>query len=314
MRTRPLGDTGLAVSEIGFGCWRLGGSPQWGAMSNREALNLVAAARDRGCNSFDTAPNYAHTNSERLLGLALDGCRHEVVVISKFGHLPGSDATDFSVSGFWNSLHGSLQRLRSDYLDVCLVHSPPAEVLSPEHELWDALGRARAEGKLRHFGASVDTARDIRGAAAVPGVQVVEVLFNMLQQDARKAFACATENAIGLIAKVPLDSGWLGGLYNAASEFDGIRARWSPAQIEARAAAVRQLRELLPPEGALAAQALAYILSYDAISTVIPGAHSVEQVDANCAASGARLAPTVRSQVEALWESITVDGNHPLPW
>lgn len=314
MLRRPLGKTGIAVSEIGFGSWQLGSSAQWGAMRDSEALSLVHTALDRGVNLFDTAPNYAATNSEKLLGRALQGHRQEAVLVSKFGHLPDSEETDFSVRGFWDSLHQSLKRLRTDYLDVYLAHSPPQSLLNADDVLWDALAEAKNQGKLRHFGASVDRAVEIEAAASIPGLGVLEVLFNMLQQDARRAFPVAKARDIGIITKVPLDSGWLGGSYTRQSRFAGVRSRWSEADIHQRADILDRLRLLLPEEPALPQQALAFILSYDAVSTVIPGCRSTTQLVSNCSAAGTRLSADLLSRVEALWAEFTQDGKHPLPW
>jgi aryl-alcohol dehydrogenase-like predicted oxidoreductase len=304
----------LEVSEIGFGGWQLGSSAQWGDMRDRDAIALVHAALDNGVNLFDTAPNYAATRSETLLGRALEGQRHRAVVVSKFGHRPGSDETDFSVQHFWDSLHESLRRLRTDYLDVYLAHSPPIALLAPEEALWEAMVQARAAGKIRCYGASVDRAAELEAAAGIPGVAVLEVLFNALQQDARRAFPVAEQRGLGLIAKVPLDSGWLGGRYDGGSRFAGVRGRWSETDIGRRADAVARLREILPPSPALPAQALAFILSYAQISSVIPGTRSRSQLAANCSAAGSTLTADLRLRVEALWDDITGGGAHPLPW
>ena len=187
MQTRRLGKTHLQVSEVAFGAWQLGNS-QWGGMSDADALNLVAAARERGCNLFDTAPNYAQTNSERLLGTALKDHRDQVVIVSKFGHRPKDGAVDFSVSWFWQSLHQSLERLQTDYLDVFLAHSPPMEVLNGQHEIWGAMKQAQQEGKIRFYGASLDTAHEVREVLNTTDAQVLELMFNMLHQHVRGAF------------------------------------------------------------------------------------------------------------------------------
>lgn len=314
MEYRALGKTGLTVSEIGFGAWQLGASRAWGAMTDREALALVDGAMGAGCTLFDTAPNYASTRSESLLGKALSGRRDSAVIVSKFGHRPEDDSHDFSVSWLWESLHQSLRRLDTDYVDVFLAHSPPAAVLSRDHDIWDALEEARRQGKVRHYGASVDRAAELQSAAAIDGLEVVEVLFNALQQDVRRAFPVARDRGLGLIAKVPLDSGWLGGRYDAQSSFSGIRGRWTPGDISRKAAAVEALRALLPAGQPMPEAALAYILSYDAVSSAIPGARSLEQLAANTDAAGKRLSPALKSQVEALWDSLTAQGTNPMPW
>ena len=108
MRARSLGRTGLAVSEIGFGAWQLGNANDWGPMSDAAAHRLVKEAIDLGVTLFDTAPHYAATNSERLLGEALEGSRDDVVLVSKFGHRT-TQAKDFRVQSLWSDLEGSLR-------------------------------------------------------------------------------------------------------------------------------------------------------------------------------------------------------------
>jgi aryl-alcohol dehydrogenase-like predicted oxidoreductase len=314
MHKRRLGKTELQISEVGFGAWQLGNQAAWGGMRDSEALSLVAAALDLGCNLFDTAPNYGNGNSERLLGQALKGQRENVVVVSKFGHRADDGQEDFSLDGFWDSLHQSLTRLQTDYLDVMLLHSPPPAVLNGKHEVWQALGEAQQQGKIRHYGASTDFAQQANIVLDTTEAQVLELLFNALHQDVRQCFDRIRQHDIGVITKVPLDSGWLSGKYSAQSEFAGVRSRWSKADIGQRAKAVAQIQEILPNDTPLAQQALAYLLSYNEVSAVIPGARSIEQLESNFAADGQRLSNDIRSQLETLWDDLTDEGRALLPW
>lgn len=313
MHYRRLGKTELKVSDIGFGAWQLGNNDQWGGMDDTTAHQLVAEALDRGCNLFDTAPNYAKTNSERLLGETLRGVRQEVVLVSKFGHKP-EGGTDYSAEAFQESLHGSLERLKTDYLDVVLVHSPPLEVLNGQHPIWQAMKKAQTEGKVRFYGASTDYAFEVRETLETTDAQVLELLFNVLHQDVRLAFDQVRANDVGVITKVPLDSGWLGGKYKAQTVFDGVRKRWSQADVEQRAALVEQLAWLPTADRNLAQQSLAYLLSYDEVSSVIPGIRSQAQLDANFGATGQRLSAADRARLETFWDGFTDKGTHLLPW
>ena len=313
MHHRRLGKTGLEVSEIGFGAWQLGNDDQWGGMSVETAHQLVRTALDRGCNLFDTAPNYAKTRSETLLGDSLKGHRQNVVLVSKFGHRPDGEP-DYSVDHFWRSLHDSLTRLQTDYLDVVLIHSPPLHHLNGQDPIWAAMKEAQQQGKVRHYGASIDYACQVREVLDTTDAQVLELLFNVLHQDVRLAFDRVRDNDVGVITKVPLDSGWLTGKYNAQSVFDGVRARWSRADIERRAELVEQLNWLTDGGRPLAEQALAYLLSYDEVSCVIPGLRSMAQLDTNFAADGRRLDPADRQRLEAFWDGFTDEGRQLLPW
>jgi len=310
---RRLGQTELLVSEVGFGAWQLGNGDQWGGMTDALAHNLVHQAIDLGCNLFDTAPNYALSHSERLLGEALQGKRDKVVIVSKFGHQPGG-GLDFSADGFWRSLHGSLARLKTDYLDVFLAHSPPMDVLNGQHEIWPALRVAQQQGKIRHYGASVDYAHEVRETLQTTDAQVLELMFNVLHQDVRLAFDLVRQHDIGVITKVPLDSGWLSGKYHAQSTFDGVRARWDATEVRRRAACIDDLQWLVSADRSLGQQALAYLLSYAEVTAVIPGIRSSEQLQTNFSSAGLSLNAVQRSKLEQYWNSLTTSGQQLLPW
>lgn len=313
MNRRPLGKTGLEVSEIGFGGWQLCNDDSWGGMDTRTAHRLVHAAVDGGINLFDTAPNYAHTQSERVLGDALQGQRDKVVLVSKFGHTP-QGRTLFTVDGFWESLEGSLSRLRTDYLDVLLLHNPPGEMYAGTDPLWDAMEQAREQGKIRHYGASLDVAAEVEECLANTNSAVLEILFNIFHQDVRHAFATVRHKGAGTIVKVPLDSGWLTGRFDANSRFEGIRARWSEEQIARRAELVARIGWLVADGSELAHKAIGYLLSYPEVSCVIPGMRTLEQLKSNLEAANCRLSPAEREKLEAFWEDVTGSGSSLLPW
>jgi aryl-alcohol dehydrogenase-like predicted oxidoreductase len=314
MHYRSLGQTDIQVSEIGFGAWQLANYDAWGGMSDADALNLVATALDGGCNLFDTAPNYASTNSERLLGQALKGCRQSAIIVSKFGHRPDNDRADFSVNWFWESLHQTLTRLQSDYLDIMLLHTPPDNFLKGDSDIWGAMQKAQQQGKIRHYGASIDTARQAKIVYDTSSAQVVEVLFNMLHQDVRHGLEDLQKKGLGVICKVPLDSGWLTGKYTAETRFEGVRERWTSADIAARAQAIERVKSILGTDLPLAQQALAYLLSYEQVSAVIPGSRSIQQLQGNLTADGQRLSNEVKVKIERLWDELTKNGQNPLPW
>jgi aryl-alcohol dehydrogenase-like predicted oxidoreductase len=313
MNRRQLGNTGLEVSEIGFGAWQLCNSDSWGGMDERTALRLVHEAVDGGINLFDTAPNYADTKSERLLGEALQGRRDGVVLVSKFGHTPEGPKL-FTVDWFWESLEASLGRLRTDYLDVLLLHNPPVEMFEGTDPLWSAMEEARTQGKIRHYGASLDFASEVESCVANTSSDVLEILFNVFHQDVRRSFDTIRERGIGTITKVPLDSGWLTGRFDAGSRFEGIRARWSAGEIAQRAELVSRIRWLVEDGSELAHKAIGYLLSYDEVSCVIPGIRTIGQLNSNLAASNHRLSPEERRRLEEFWDDFTENGSKLLPW
>ena len=313
MKKRRLGRTGLKVSEIGFGAWQLGNSDSWGGMDDQTAHRLIHESIDGGINLFDTAPNYAETKSERILGEALKTKRHSVVIVSKFGHTPAGPK-EFSVDWFWESLEASLRRLQTDYLDVLLLHNPPSEMYAGTDPVWAAMEDARVQGKIRHYGASLDFAAEVEDCLANTNSEVLEVLFNVFHQDVRHSFATVREHGAGIIAKVPMDSGWLTGRFDANSRFEGIRARWSTQEIVQRAELVSRIEWLIADGSELAHKAIAYLLSYDEVSCVIPGIRTDKQLQSNLAASNHCLSPEERKKLEAFWDDFTENGLKLLPW
>ncbi len=313
MNRRRLGSTGLEVSEIGLGAWQLCNSDSWGGMDDRTALRLIDEAIDGGINLFDTAPNYANTKSECILGKALEDKRDSVVLVSKFGHTP-EGPKEFSVDWFWKSLDASLDRLRTDYLDVLLLHNPPAEIYAGTDPVWTAMEQARVQGKIRHYGASLDFAAEVRDCLSNTNSEVLEVLFNVFHQDVRGSFDAVRQHGAGIITKVPLDSGWLTGRFDANSRFEGIRARWSEEEIARRAKLVSEVDWLVDDGSELAHKAIAYLLSYDEVSCVIPGIRTQQQLDSNLAAAGSRLSPDERTKLEVFWDEVTDKGSNLIPW
>lgn len=313
MNKRQLGSTGLEVSEIGYGAWQLCNNDSWGGMDDQTALRLIDEAIDGGINLFDTAPNYADTKSERILGKALKSKRDKVVLVSKFGHTP-EGPKEFSVDWFWKSLEASLSRLGTDYLDVLLLHNPPSEIYAGTDPVWAAMEEARVQGKVRHYGASLDFAAEVRDCLSNTNSEVLEVLFNVFHQDVRNSFGTVRQHGAGIIAKVPLDSGWLTGRFDANSRFEGIRARWSEDEIVRRAMLVSEIEWLVADKSELAHKAIAYLLSYDEVSCVIPGIRTQQQLDSNLAAADCRLSPNEKMKLEEFWDKLTENGSKLIPW
>ena len=311
MNQRPLGRTGLEVSEVGFGAWQLGNEKDWGPMTDAEAINLVQAAVDLGVTFFDTAPNYALGRSEELLGRALQDRRNRVVLCSKFGTHPDG-RRDFNPALLRPSIENTLRTLRTDVVDVVVLHNPPEEAYGGEHPLQEGLRQLRDEGLVRAWGVSVDTGADMEPILAHSDAQVIEINFNLLHQEPRAAMVKAMEQGVGLVVKGPLDSGWLAGKYSARSVFTDVRARWSREIIVRRASLVDQIRQHLPT-GPLAPQAVGFVLGHPEVSTVIPGVRNRDQLTSNALASEVRLEPSAQVALQRWWDE-TFRGEALLPW
>lgn len=302
MKKRTYGSIGKLVSEIGFGAWQLGNRQDWEAMDDPEAIALVHEALDKGVNFFDTAPNYGGGRSELLLGEALQGKREQAVINTKFGHGPDG-RTDYSADKIRESVEQSLQRLRTDYIDSILIHNPPFDYLDGKYGHFEVLEELKREGKILAYGASVDSSKEMLELINNTKIGAMEVMFNILFQETAEAFKQAQDRNIALIIKIPLDSGWLSGKYNADSTFTGIRSRWSPEIIRKRAKLVEQVKEITGSAQSLSVAALRFILAYPEVATVIPGVRSSEQLIENASASDAAMPAEQVQQLRALWES-----------
>ncbi|WP_226582114.1 aldo/keto reductase [Halobacillus litoralis] len=311
MKKRDLGNTGIQVSEIGFGAWQLGNEKDWGKMRDEEAIELVNKAVESGCDFFDTAPNYGSGKSEELIGQALKDKRDQVVISSKCGHHP-NDEQDFDPERLMVSVEDSLRRLQTDYLDSLLLHNPPFESLNSNSPQFEVLEKLKQQGKVRAYGASVDTGKEMNELLHKTDSQIIEVMFNIFHQEPADAIQSAQKHGVGVIAKVPLDSGWLTGKYDATSRFGGIRSRWSVEEIERRGELVKQVQRIIGNDQSMVQAALQYILSYTGVSTVIPGARDIEQFKHNLSASEGDLSLETKGELEDLWEAEIKDSN--LAW
>ena len=270
------------VSEIGLGAWQLGNNSGWQRMSQKEALELVEKSLEYGINFFDTAPNYGHGTGEDRLGKALRGVdRSKIVINTKFGHTD-SGSTNYNSDYIRESLEGSLKRLQVDYVDSLIIHNPPFEYLDgSKNDHYEILERLIEEGKIKAYGASLDTYEDMKLLMNTTNAKVIEAFFNILHQDTSRAFAMAIEKEVGIIVKIPLDSGWLSGKYNAESIFHDIRSRWSKQDIKNRAHLVNRVKEIIQAKDNLAQKAISFCLAYNAVSTVIPGNINIAQLTSN---------------------------------
>ncbi|WP_242517800.1 aldo/keto reductase [Halobacillus sp. GSS1] len=300
VRKRDLGNTGIQVSDVGFGAWQLGNEKDWGEMTDKKALQLVREAMDYGCNFFDTAPNYGDGKSEEILGKALKGKRDQVVISSKCGHHPFGEQ-DFEPDRLMQSVEESLRRLNTDYLDSLLLHNPPFTILHGDSPQFQMLKKLKQQGKIRAYGASVDTGKEMDELLNNTNSQIIEVMFNIFHQEPTDGIQEAYNQGVGVITKVPLDSGWLTGKYDANSRFTGIRSRWSADQIERRGRLVEQVRRIVGNDASMVKIALQFILSYPGVSTVIPGAKDSQQLKQNITASEAMLSQKVKEQLENLF-------------
>lgn len=303
MQYRALGNTGLRVSVIGFGAWAIGGASAasgtplgWGKTSDDESLAAIRRARDLGVNFFDTSDSYGFGRSESLLGIVLSRHRPDVIIATKVGVVRTSGGElkkDFSRQHILLAVDGSLKRLRTDYIDLYQLHNPTLDDLRRE-EIQETMDRLQDAGKIRFWGVSIfDPAEGIEIINRRWGY-ALQVLYNALNQaPARELFPLAKERGYGIIARVPLASGLLTGKYRTDTVFgrEDIRQNFlTPKRLEEVLPRVDEVRSIVGgAERSLAEASLRFVLAHDAVSTTIPGAKNVRQVESNVAAGEGSL-------------------------
>lgn len=312
MNYRSFGATGIQVSEIGLGAWQLA-NPDWHLSDRNEAERIVHCSLEAGCNFFDTAPGYGGGVSEEILGKALKPVKREQIVICTKTGYTADGVEDFSTGAIRPILETSLRRLQTDYVDILLLHNPPRALMDGRVATQYAeLEALKQEGKIRAYGVSLDWREEMELVMATTQSQAFEVYFNAFYQETLPAFAAAQQKGIGLIVKVPLDSGWLSGRYRGSHRFDDVRNRWTPEVIARRAALVEKFAKIAPPDRSLAHTALQFCLAQPGVSTVIPGAKSFEQALDNIAAAEKPLPAECVQAIYDLWRNEIA--SDPLPW
>jgi aryl-alcohol dehydrogenase-like predicted oxidoreductase len=303
MQHRDLGRTGIRVSEIGFGGWAIGGASEasgmplgWGRTSDEESLAAIRRARALGVTFFDTADSYGFGRSESLLGIVLSRKREDVIIATKVGNArtsTGEFRKDFSKQHVFHAVDGSLKRLRTDYIDIYQAHNPTLDELRRE-DIQEAMDRLQEIGKIRFWGVSVTTVEEGIEIIRRGWGYVLQVLYNVLNQaPATDLFPLAKEKGYGIVARVPLASGLLTGKFRQDAVFgaDDVRQSFlTPRRLQESTARVDEVRSIIGGTArTLAEGALRFVLANDAVSSAIPGARNVHQVETNVAASEGRL-------------------------
>lgn len=293
MQYRRLGSTDLKVSAIGIGTWQFGG--EWGKdFSQSEVNDILNQCKEVGINLIDTAECYGDHLSEQFIGefMAQDR-REDWVIATKFGH---HFHQNFERTNHWGAeevqlqLERSLKSLQTDYIDLYQFHSGTDEVFNND-DLWTMLDKQVQAGTIRHLGISIGSNENIYQTAAATevGARAIQVVYNRLDQAPEKeVFPSCIEQDLGVLARVPLASGYLSGKYKPGAQFSAndVRSNHDREQTTQKLQQVAHIMENEVPEGIDMAQwALAWCLKHPAVTTVIPGCKNVEQVNSNAAAA-----------------------------
>jgi len=327
MKYRRLGSTELRVSEIGFGGWAIGGPMDvrgvpvgWSNTSDEDSLASIRRARELGVTFFDTADIYGVGRSESLLGIVLSRKRDDVVIATKVGMIRASNGTlqkDFSAEHIFHAINGSLRRLRTDYVDLYMLHNPPMEVLR-SGEVQEAMAQLQETGKIRYWGVAIYTPDEGMEVIRNGWGYALQVLYNIINQSpAGELFPLAIEKGYGIVARVPLASGLLSGKYRIDSSFPANDVRQNfltPRRLEEVLPRIDEIRGIVGDGNCTLAQAaIRFVLAHDAVSTVIPGIRNVRQVESNVAAEAVELPRETIEKLRARLGDFNFYERHAIP-
>ncbi len=300
MHLRPFGKTGRHVSEIGLGTWQLGGT-EWGTLPDQQALETLRAAAEAGVTFIDTADIYGMGRSESLIGRFLKECQRErFFLATKFGLNPKPGWPDnFTRAAVIQHTEDSLRRLGVEAVDLTQTHCIPTDMLE-QYEVFEHLRELKQQGKIRAFGASVESMDEALWCLKQEGLASLQIIFNIFRQKPIDVlFERAKQQGVALIIRLPLASGLLGGKLTTETTFpandhrtfnrDGqqfnVGETFAGLPFEKGVALTEELKPLVPPGSTMAQFALRWCLDFDAVTTVIPGARRPDQARANAAAS-----------------------------
>lgn len=317
MNYRKLGKTDYNVSEISFGAWAIGAD--WGNVTDDDALDALRAAISEGVNFIDTADVYGDGLSEKRIARVLkDYSGEQIYVATKAGRrLNPHVASGYSYTNLAGFVERSLKNLELESLDLLQLHCPPTDVFRRD-DTFSALDKLKQEGKIRHYGVSVETVEEAQLAMKYQGVASIQIIYNMFRlKPALEVFDLAKANNVGIIARVPLASGLLSGKmskdrvfdskdhrnYNRHGEAFDVGETFSGVDFDTGVEVANKLKNLVPEGKTLAQFALKWILMHPAVSTVIPGAKNAEQALANAKASELEpIPPSAMQEVRMLYD------------
>ncbi len=317
MKYRILGKTGFKVSEVSLGTWQVGG--KWGSsFDDKNADEIINKAIEKGINFIDTADVYSNGLSEKAVSRVVRKSGKRIYIATKCGRRLNPHTTQaYTPEVLRKFVEDSLKNMNLDTLDLIQLHCPPTEVYY-RPEIFELFERLKDEGKILNLGVSVEKVEEGLKAIEYPNVTTVQIIFNMFRQRPSELFFKeAKKKNIGIIVRVPLASGLLSGKFTKDTEFSNGDHRkgnrngewfdrgetFSGVDYEKGLLAVEELKKVFPKEPPLAAWAIRWVLMFNEVSTVIPGASRPEQVESNVVASDLRpLTQKEMKRVEEIYK------------
>lgn len=297
MKQRKFGSTGFNAGEVGLGCWQLGGD--WGNIDENTAFKIMETSVDNGVNFFDTADVYGNGRSEILIGSFLKNSKNKIYVATKFGRAGDVPPDKYTQQALRQATELSIKRLNVEALDLTQLHCLPMNILK-NGEVFGWLEKLKQEGKIKNYGASVETIEEAILCLEKSNVSSLQIIFNIFRQrPIQEILPQAKGKNVAIIVRLPLASGLLAGKfaketkfadsdhrnYNRDGKYFNVGETFSGLPFEKGVELADTLKPLVPEGMTMAQMAIRWILDYDAVSVVIPGASSPKQAESNAKAS-----------------------------
>ena len=327
MNYRKLGKTGFDISEISLGTWQVGG--RWGdPFSKENAESILNKAIDAGINFIDTADVYGNGLSEKMVGKVVRERSERIYLATKCGRrLNPHNNEAYTPKALRIFVEQSLRNSGLETFDLVQLHCPPSEVYE-RPEIFGLFEELKEEGKILNMGVSVELVEEAIKALAYDNMCSVQIIFNMFRhKPAEEFFQLAQEKNVGIIVRVPLASGLLTGQYSRETSFERSDHRFfnrqgamfdkgetfSGVDYETGLEAVEEIRKLFPGRENLAPLALRWVLMFDQVSCVIPGASRAEQLDSNLSAlTESPYTPKQMEGIKHIYDTYLRERIHPL--
>ena len=318
----------LSFSTVGFGCWGISGGDVWNGTTDAESIRTVKKAIELDINFFDVAPVYGLGHAEEILGQALKGHRHEVIIASKCGLVwdeSNNITRNLKKTSLMQEIDGSLRRLQTDYIDIYQMHWPDPDTL--EEEYMEALEAIRASDKIRHIGVSNFSIERTKRCMSFGTITSHQGLYNLLEHNpthyhkipleyrtADEVLPFCSENGLAFFPYSPLFQGLLTETFKAAENFDENDARAANPKLngntfDAYFTIATEICELAAAIGQPVNQlAINWLINKDAVTSVISGGQTVQHVTQNAAAASWDLSNDVITLIDQILAPHRVSG------
>ena len=317
MKYRKFSNLNWNVSEIGLGCWGIGGNRD--DVKDDEAMSVLKRSLEKGVNFFDTSDVYGDGRSEKFIGKFIKSTSEKIYVATKTGqrirpYIPEG----YNIKNLEKFIDRSLINLDVECIDLLQLHCPPKEICSKK-ELYEIMDEFVKKGKILHYGVSVFNLSEAIAAIKFPNVKSIQIVFNIFRQKPMEEFFKeAKKRNVAIIARGSLASGLLTGTIDHNTKFntndhrnynfDGksfdIGDTFSGVNFKKGLEAVEQLKKILPENFTLTDLALKWILTHEAVSVVIPGATNKVQVEANTRASDLNEISSLIPKIKSIYEEL----------